>query len=856
MPCVLLLAWPPTALDEALRAPVDAELVRRRQVAQKRGGGDGGRARGVAEPADAHAVRPVAVERGDRALALRERVRSLPEAGAAPRSADLGAGVAQHLRDARAAQARVGPLDVALHRARAREDDELLRRPLRAFVARRLEDERGLEEVLVPAVRARADECLVEGDPFARDLGRGERVRRAEGLRDERHDLAQVERLVDLVARLGARREARIGHLAQPLRAVPGVRDVVRREDAALRFTLGHHVRDRVAVADRQLLPLVDEFHAHAARLRGAPAREEREHDVLAAHPGLELPGEYDAALPGDREVHVAGRPAEAERRRAHTDADRTVRAVRPAVRVRAGDERARRDETLLREIEVEDAVARRRVVRPAHPVEVRELLADRGLLVGVLLLVEHEVVVRDRGLSRIDRVAAGDLVERVDGERRGPVGRGEQVRVHAQRRAGPHVGAFVDAVRPEDLFRRGQAARGPLVGPGDPRCGAHGARELAPTDRDDPARAADLLLLRRERRGRVGLAARLVGERPRRGVEAERVALLRVFDGRAALKHGQAEVECVTAEDVAHGRPADDDDLVAGLLADALQPRGAHLAGAADREAGARDDEILSPRDALTEVGHEIPERARLPALVKAFEALGDAVGGWGDLVGVDRVELAARDLRIPEDERLAADNAVRGAWSFRRGAGRECIDRRVRSDTRRLDGLHATLHARTGRRFGSGDGKGGRGGRAAARGVATRARVARPQPFGLRRPHARERAGPPSGWPGIGPRVLGRRGRPRHCRRRDLPRAPRPLARSHRATWPRQGLRDRRADNPRPARGGRGARARERHWPAHRGVPRAALPRVARAPPRVRRAGDAARRRRGRAGDAPAAA
>src|SRR5207245_8898001 len=121
--------------------------------------------------------------------------------------------------------------------------------------------------------------------------------------------------------------------------------------------------------------------------------------------------GERDAALPGDREVHVAGRPAEAERRRAHTDADRAVGAVRAAVRVRAGDERARRDETLLRASEVEDAVPRRRVVGPMHAVEMRELLADRGLLVGVLLLVEHEVVVRDRGLPRIARVVAGDLV-------------------------------------------------------------------------------------------------------------------------------------------------------------------------------------------------------------------------------------------------------------------------------------------------------------------------------------------------------------------------------------------------------------------------------------------------------------
>src|SRR2546425_9051137 len=130
MPCVPLLAGPLVTLDEALRAPFDAELPGRCHVAEERGRRNHGRAREVAEPADAHAVRPVAVERGDRALALRERVLSLPEAGAAPRGADLGAGVAQHLRDARAAPARVGPADLALHAARAPHGHEHLRPPL------------------------------------------------------------------------------------------------------------------------------------------------------------------------------------------------------------------------------------------------------------------------------------------------------------------------------------------------------------------------------------------------------------------------------------------------------------------------------------------------------------------------------------------------------------------------------------------------------------------------------------------------------------------------------------------------------------------------------------------------------
>src|SRR6185503_21284110 len=101
-----------------------------------------------------------------------------------------------------------------------------------------------------------------------------------------------------------------------------------------------------------------------------APAREQREDDVLTAHPGLQPTFEDDAPLSGHREVHVTGRPTEAQRGGADAVAERAVRAVRAAVRVRARNERAGDDEALLREVEVEDAVARGRVVRTRDAVE------------------------------------------------------------------------------------------------------------------------------------------------------------------------------------------------------------------------------------------------------------------------------------------------------------------------------------------------------------------------------------------------------------------------------------------------------------------------------------------------------
>src|SRR5476649_199194 len=82
---------------EIIGIPFQAELARRRHVADERRRGDDHRAREIALAAEAHAVLPVAIERGDRALPLLEGVRTLTEARAAPRLADLAADGAEHV---------------------------------------------------------------------------------------------------------------------------------------------------------------------------------------------------------------------------------------------------------------------------------------------------------------------------------------------------------------------------------------------------------------------------------------------------------------------------------------------------------------------------------------------------------------------------------------------------------------------------------------------------------------------------------------------------------------------------------------------------------------------------------------
>src|SRR6266850_714553 len=73
---------------ELIRIPVEAEFARRRHIADERRGGDDGGAGEIAFAAEPHAVLPVAIEGGDRALTLRQRIGSLAEARSAPRFPD------------------------------------------------------------------------------------------------------------------------------------------------------------------------------------------------------------------------------------------------------------------------------------------------------------------------------------------------------------------------------------------------------------------------------------------------------------------------------------------------------------------------------------------------------------------------------------------------------------------------------------------------------------------------------------------------------------------------------------------------------------------------------------------------
>src|SRR5437870_4138578 len=83
------------------------------------------------------------------------------------------------------------------------------------------------------------------------------------------------------------------------------------------------------------------------------------------------------------------------------------------------------------------------------------------------------------------------------------------------------------------------------------------------------------------------------------------------------------------------------------------------HLARGSDREPIAGDEERLAAVDARAEVGHQVPERSGLPALVKGLEAFRDAVGRGRDLIRIDRVELflPAEDFQVPENQRPSAD-------------------------------------------------------------------------------------------------------------------------------------------------------------------------------------------------------
>ena len=135
-------------------------------------------------------------------------------------------------------------------------------------------------------------------------------------------------------------------------------------------------------------------------------------------------------------------------------------------------------------------------VVRFANPVKLRELTSDTRLLVVGLDAREDEVIVGNRRLPRIDRVAAGDLVEGMNREGGGAVGRRQEIGVDAQRGARlqlvrPEV--LVNTMRPDDLLRRGHSLSRVLVGPVDRGRRADGCLELATAHFEDTAAAPDL---------------------------------------------------------------------------------------------------------------------------------------------------------------------------------------------------------------------------------------------------------------------------------------------------------------------------------------------------------------------------
>src|SRR5207237_7900273 len=167
---------------ELFGVPLDSELARRRHVADDRRGRHDGGAGEITFAAKAHAVLPVAIERGDRALAGVERVGPLAEAGAAPRLPDLAAHRPKDIGDRFAVEARIGPLDLLRYAAGSGKDHEFLRGLRGALLPRGTDDERGGEQIVVAAVGARSDHRLVEGEALARDVLGGKRVAGAERL--------------------------------------------------------------------------------------------------------------------------------------------------------------------------------------------------------------------------------------------------------------------------------------------------------------------------------------------------------------------------------------------------------------------------------------------------------------------------------------------------------------------------------------------------------------------------------------------------------------------------------------------------------------------------------------------------
>src|SRR6202043_2200520 len=121
------------------------------------------------------------------------------------------------------------------------------------------------------------------------------------------------------------------------------------------------------------------------------------------------------------------------------------------------------------------------RVVGAVEAVHPRKCTANARLLLVVVATGEHEMVVGNGGLARNDRMAAGDLVEGVDGECRRAGRSREQI----------HLNPEGGAPRPAPLTPR-------------------------PPWREDSTGAANLVLFRREGNRLVRPVLRQVRQPPR----------------------------------------------------------------------------------------------------------------------------------------------------------------------------------------------------------------------------------------------------------------------------------------------------------------------------------------------------
>ena len=210
---------------------------------------------------------------------------------------------------------------------------------------------------------------------------------------------------------------------------------------------------------------------------------------------------------------------------------------------------------------------------------------------------------------------------------------------------------------------------RGPL----DERLGLDGSKELATSGRQDSAGSPEFRFPRGEGLRVVGAAEGIVHELPRRRIEGEPVSVPGVLGRGGAFEHLETEVEGVPAEDVANAGSEHEHQRRTRVPGDSKQPGRAHFPRGADSEPLPGDHEVLPGLHAGREIRHQVAECSCLPPRVEGVKALGNAVGGRGDLVGVDGVALPLRTLRIPENERLSGHRSRGTHGSVIRRSGRQ---------------------------------------------------------------------------------------------------------------------------------------------------------------------------------------